>query len=198
MTIKQVILNVLLLVFVLSGGAYGEPNKWEIDKAHSSIYFEVKHIYADTRGLFDDFSGHILFDSENMQAGSVAFEVKVDSIDTNIPKRDTHLRSNDFFDAKQYPLMTFKSTGITAVSDTEYLLEGDLTVKDVTKQVKVPFTFLGMQDNPLRKGTLVAGFEADFTIDRLAYHVGSGKFYEMGAIGKDVRIIIALEVVRPK
>ena len=198
MNTKRIIFTVVISLFVLSGLGYADPQKWEIDKAHSAIYFEVKHIYAGTRGLFEDFSGHILFDPENKQAGSVEFEVKVDSINTHITQRDNHLRSDDFFDAKQYPLMTFKSKRVKPVSDNNYVLEGDLTVKDVTQSVEIPFTYMGMQDNPLRKGTWVAGFEAPFTIDRLSFNVGSGKYYNMGVLGKDVRIVIALEVLKDK
>jgi polyisoprenoid-binding protein YceI len=189
---------VAVAVFLCTGQVFAEPQKWDIDRAHSNIYFDVQHIYSTTRGVFDDFSGLVLFDPENREAGRVEFTVKVNSINTGINKRDDHLRSGDFFDAGKFPLMTFKSTGVTRVSDEKYLLEGDLTVKDVTKRVSIPFVYLGVKENPVRAGSRVAGFEADFTIDRLEYHVGSGKFYEMGVVGKDVRILVTLEVIRDK
>jgi polyisoprenoid-binding protein YceI len=84
------------------------------------------------------------------------------------------------------------------VDGNRFELEGKLTVKDVTKKVVVPFTYYGMKENPLKPKQLVAGFEAKFTIDRLQYHVGPGKYYEMGVIGKDVDVTISLEVLRDK
>jgi polyisoprenoid-binding protein YceI len=192
------ILFVVFSVLLSSGVVSAEPQKWDLDSAHSHIYFDIKHIYSTVRGGFEDFSGLVLFDPENKEAGHVEFEVKVDSVNTGITKRDDHLRSGDFFDTGNYPLMTFKSTSVKRVSEDKYLLEGDLTVKDVTKKVSIPFTFLGMRESPIRAGSYVAGFEAEFTIDRLEYHVGTGKFYEMGVIGKDVRIVVSLEVMKDK
>ncbi|MBU4316418.1 MAG: YceI family protein [Proteobacteria bacterium] len=193
--------RILLLVIsglLFSSLAFAEPQKWDMDKAHSSIYFDIKHIYATVRGGFTDFSGLVVFDPENKETGSVEFEVKVDSVNTGINKRDDHLRSEDFFDIGKYPLMSFKSTGVKRLSDDQYALEGDLTLKDVTKKVSIPFAFLGLRENPLRAGSYVAGFEADFTLDRLEYHVGTGKFYDMGVLGKDVRIVVSLEVMKDK
>jgi polyisoprenoid-binding protein YceI len=201
MQTMKAIRRILLAVFSMllcSGLSFAEPQQWDIDRAHSNIYFDIKHIYSTVRGGFEDFSGQVFFDPENKETGRVAFEVKVNSINTSINKRDDHLRSGDFFDAGKFPLMSFKSTGIKRVSDDKYLLEGDLTVKDVTKKVTIPFAFLGMRENPLRTGSRVAGFEADFTIDRLEYHVGTGKFYEMGVVGKDVRVVVSLEVIKDK
>jgi polyisoprenoid-binding protein YceI len=189
---------VVIAVFFCAGQAFAEPRTWDIDRAHSNIYFDIKHIYSTTRGYFEDFTGVVHFDPEQPEAGKVDFTVKVNSINTGINKRDDHLRSGDFFDAGKYPTMAFKSTGVTKVGDGKYLLEGDLTVKDVTKKVSIPFAYLGVKENPVRIGSRVAGFEADFTIDRLEYHVGSGKFYEMGVVGKDVRIVVTLEVTLDK
>ena len=128
----------------------------------------------------------------------MALEVRVRSINTNHGKRDGHLLSDEFFDARNYPLMTFRSTGIEHVEGDAYTLEGMLTVKDVSKRVKVPFKFFGVKQNPFNPKEEVAGFEARMTIDRLAYHVGNGKFYKMGVVGKEVNILISLEVIRKK
>lgn len=194
----QISFMVLLLVFSLAGIAYGEAQKWEIDKNHSSIYFDVRHTHVTVRGLFNDFKGDILFDPDDKDVSRVDFEVDVASIDTNIVKRDNHLRSADFFDTAEYPVMTFKSTDIKHVTDNQYTVEGELTIKDVTKTVQVPFTYFGIRDNPLKKGEQVAGFEGEFTINRLDYNVGDGKFAEMGVIGEEVSIVVALEVLKDK
>jgi len=194
----QIPVIVLLVVVLLAGFAYGEAQQWKVDKNHSSIYFDVRHTYVTVRGLFDGFRGNILFDPENKDASRVDFEVDTASIDTNIVKRDNHLRSADFFNVSEYPLMTFKSTAIEHVSDNQYIVEGELTIKDVTQTVQVPFTYFGIRENPLKKGQQVAGFEGEFTINRLDYNVGNGKFAEMGVIGEEVSIVVALEVLKDK
>ena len=195
---KLQIITVFVMIFLCVGTALGESQKWGIDKNHSSIYFDVRHTYVTVRGLFDDFSGTVMFDPQNKDASRVNFEVKVASINTNIAERDKHLRSADFFDASKYPEMTFKSTNIKHIEDNQYVVEGNLTVKDVTKQVAIPFTYFGVRENPLKKGQRVAGFEAEFTINRLDYNVGTGKFAEMGVIGEEVSIVVALEVLNDK
>lgn len=186
---------ILFSVFIWSGSAQAVAEKWEIDKGHSSIYFDVRHTYATVRGLFDDFSGTLMLDPDDPAASSVEFEVKVNSINTNITKRDNHLKADDFFAVKKFPVMTFKSTGVKQVKASQYLVTGNLTIKDITKKIDVPFTYYGMKENPLKKGQMVAGFEADFTINRLDYKVGTGQFADMGAIGKDVRIVVTLEAL---
>jgi len=196
---KKLFLSAIIMwSFIWPGLSFAKTETWEIDKAHASIYFDVKHIYSTVRGLFNEFSGSIVLDTENNEKSQVDFEVKVDSINTNITKRDDHLRSNDFFAAGKYPLMTFKSTKVKHVKDNQYILSGNLIIKGISKEVEVPFTYLGMRENPLKKGSMVAGFDAEFTINPLDYGVGDGKFYEMGVIGKDVHILISLEVSRDK
>jgi polyisoprenoid-binding protein YceI len=192
------ILAIILCVFVWSNLALAKAEKWEIDKVHSNVYFDVRHIYATVHGLFNDFSGTLILDPDNRDVSSVEFEVKVDSINTNITKRDNHLRSDEFFAAKKFPVMTFKSTGVKLVEGNKHIIEGNLTIRGITKKIDIPFTYYGMKENPLKKGKIVAGFEADFTINRLDYKVGAGQFADMGVIGKDVRIIITLEVLKDK
>jgi polyisoprenoid-binding protein YceI len=150
------------------------------------------------RGQFEDYAGTFLFDPANLAQSKFDIDVKVKSVNTNNRKRDNHLRSDDFLSAGEYPVMTFRSTRIQALEGRRYSVEGKLTIKDVTKDVVVPFVFYGIKDNPFDKEQAVAGFEASFTIDRLEYHVGSGKFYEMGVVGKDVTITVSLEMIRKK
>jgi polyisoprenoid-binding protein YceI len=174
------------------------PVEWNIDKAHSNFYFDIRHIFSTIRGSFDSYTGKILIDSEKPEASSVAFDIEVKSVNTGINQRDNHLRTNDFFDAGKYPLMKFKSTSVKKVDEKNYIMTGDFTIKDVTKKIEVPFTYLGVKDNPSKQGELVAGFDALFTIDRLAYNVGDGRFYKMGLIDKDVKIFISLELTKKK
>ena len=94
--------------------------------------------------------------------------------------------------------MSFKSTAVKHVKDNQYLVEGKMTVKDVSETVSVPFKLLGVTVNPFDDKSEVAGFEARMTIDRLAYQVGGGKFADMGVVGKEVDVLITLEVTRKK
>jgi polyisoprenoid-binding protein YceI len=122
----------------------------------------------------------------------------VKSINTNNGKRDGHLQSKDFFDAKKYPEMTFTSQSITHRQGNAYAVTGTMKIKDVSKPVELPFTFFGTQQNPFNAKQEVAGFEAHLTIDRLEYGVGNGKFFEMGVVGKDVDVLLSLEATRNK
>jgi polyisoprenoid-binding protein YceI len=187
----------LLFLFVLGPiQAFGQ--QWNLDPAHTNFFFEVKHTYAAVRGQFTEFSGNVYFDPENPGKGRFDFVIKVDSIDTKIGKRDTHLRSPDFFNAKKFPEIIFKSSKVTKAGDNKFIVAGKLTIKDVTKDLVLEFDYLGQKDNPLKPGQLVAGLDALLTIDRLAYNVGAGKFYKMGVVGKDVDILVTLELLRDK
>ena len=186
----------VLIGLLIANFSHAEVEKWEIDKAHSSIYFDVRHTYATVRGQFEDFSGTLKFDPDNMAVSSVKFEVKTKSINTGIPNRDNHLRSEEFFAVNQYPTMTFQSTGVKQKEGNQYTLLGDLTIKGKTNEVAIAFTYFGMRENPLKKGQMIAGFETRFSIDRLEYKVGPGKYVEMGVIGRNVDILISLEVFK--
>ena len=190
------IFAVIFSMLLITDFALGEVEKWEIDKAHSNIYFDVRHTYVTVRGNFKDFSGSLQFDPDNLAVSSVSFQVNTKSIDTGIPNRDNHLRSEEFFAVNKYPVMTFESVGVKQKKGNQYILEGNLTIKGKTHKVAVPFTYFGTRENPLKKGQMVAGFETRFSIDRLKYEVGPGKFFEMGVIGRNVDILIALEVLK--
>ena len=190
------IFAVVFSMLLINDFALGEVEKWEIDKAHSNIYFDVRHTYVTVRGKFKDFSGSLQFDPENLTVSSVSFQVNTKSINTGVPNRDNHLRSEEFFAVNKYPAMTFQSIGVKQKEGNQYTLEGNLTIKGKTSKVAVPFTYFGTRENPLKKGQMVAGFETRFSIDRLEYQVGPGKFFEMGVIGRNVDILITLEVLK--
>ena len=189
------IITVMAISFTVSDAA-AELQKWDIDKGHSNVYFDVRHTYAMVRGKFEDYSGSVQFDADNMEMGNISLEVRTKSVNTGIANRDNHLRADEFFGVKKYPTMTFVSSGVKQKEGEQYLVEGDLTIKGKTRKVAMPFTFFGSRENPLKKGQQVAGFEARFSINRLDYGVGPGKYVEMGTIGNQVDILVTLEVVR--
>jgi polyisoprenoid-binding protein YceI len=188
----------LILSLLLLGQTHVMAHEWKIDSNHSGILFDIKHIYSTVRGHFSDFSGDVFFDPDNLGKSKFDFVVKVDSINTNNGKRDTHLRSDDFFAASKYPVMTFKSSRVSHAGGNKYVLEGKMTIKGVTKNMVLEFIYWGQKENPFKKNEVVAGFDTRFNINRLDFQVGDGKFYKMGVVGKDVDVLISLEVVRKK
>jgi len=188
----------LLLFFLVSMPFQATAQQWQIDTVHTNFYFDVKHTFATVRGQFTDFSGDIFFDPEKLGKSRFDFVIKVDSVDTRVGKRDTHLRSPDFFNAAKFPLITFKSSKVSQGEDNRYLVEGTLTIKDVAKDITMEFIYHGQKDNPLKPGEIVAGLDSRLTIDRLEYQVGDGKFYKMGVVGKEVDILLTLELLREK
>lgn len=191
---------ILLLVALGVGGhtAAAAARGWELDRAHSGFYFRVGHIFSKVQGHFNDFSGEIQFDPNNLASSSFSFTMKVSSIDTNIAKRDKHLQSSDFFDAGKYPLITFESTSVKSVGDNAYEVAGKFTVKGEAYDLVLPLTMAGVQAHPAVKGKEVIGFNGELTIDRLAYKVGNGKFADMGVVSQDVDIFVTLEALSNK
>jgi len=193
---KRIILIVLSLI--LLGQAQLMAHEWKVDPVHTGILFEIKHVYSIVRGHFSNFTGDVFFDPDNLEKSRFDFVVKVGSINTNTGKRDNHLRSNDFFAASKYSTMMFKSSRVSHTNGNKYILEGKMTIKDVTKDMVLEFIYWGQKENPFKKNQMVAGFDTRFKINRLDFHVGDGKFYKMGVVGKDVDILITLEVLRDK
>ncbi len=186
-----------LLLFVIGMPLQVMAQQWEVDPVHTNFYFDVKHnTFSTVRGQFMDFTGDVFFDPENPGQSRFDFVIQVDSIDTKVGKRDTHLRSPDFFDVARYPTITFKTTKVSKAADNIFIVEGQLTIKDVTRDLALEFVYHGQRENPLKKDETVAGLDTDLTIDRLEYHVGDGKFYEMGVVDKYINILFTMELLR--
>ena len=185
----------ILLLFSLTSAL---ARSWEIDKAHTNFYFTVDHIFSKVRGVFNEYTGEIVFDPDNLAGSRFYFEIKVDSINTNIAKRDKHLQSPDFFDAGQFPLLTFESKTITDKGEGRYDVAGVFTVKGVSYDLVLPLQLAGVKEHPAVRGKDVAGFNGTLTIDRLAYKIGTGKFYDLGVVGKNVDILVTIEALSEK
>lgn len=195
---KKYILRVVVLLgaaFIFVPSVMAEVKAWELDKAHSNFYFSVDHIYSKVNGHFNDFSTEVKFDPANLAGSSFSFKIATASIDTNIAKRDKHLQSEDFFNAGKYPSMTFESVEITDAGNNVYEVKGKFTVKGKVYDLVLPLTLAGVKAHPAVKGKNVAGFNGTLKIDRLAYGIGNGKFYNMGVVGKDVDILVSLELL---
>lgn len=188
-----------VVVALLAAPALAEPAaEWTIDRAHSEIAFSVRHIFTPVRGTFDRFHGTLRFDPENLEGSRVDVEIEIPSVNTRNGRRDAHLITPDFFDAERFPTMHFVGDTFVAQGENRYLIAGRLTIRDVTRNVALPFTLLGVRDHPMKPGHLVAGATARMTVSRTEYGVGSGSFAETAVVGDEVEIEIRLEASRPK
>lgn len=190
------VLFTTLMLFMFVGQLQAAAPAWVLDKAHSNIYFSVDHIFSKVNGHFKEFETDIKFDPKDLSSSQFFFEITTSSIDTYLAKRDKHLQSADFFDASQYPTITFKSDKVLDKGNQQYDIVGKLTVKDKVYDLTLPLTLAGVKDHPAMKGKLVTGFNGKIILDRLAYNIGGGKFYEMGVVGKDVAVMVSLELTK--
>ena len=162
---------------------------YKIDGAHSSANFAVRHMGISTvRGRFTEVSGTILFDEAAPEKSSVTAVIRSSSVTTDNATRDKHLNTPDFFDTAKYPEIRFQSTSVRKVGDDKYVATGNLTMRDVTKQVELPFT---LAQGKGMKGEPRLGAEGELTINRFDYHVA----YDptgMG-VGKEVKIDVSVE-----
>lgn len=135
---------------------------WNIDPGHSEVTFVIRHLMTKVRGTFTDFTGSVQIAEELAQSTATA-EIKVASIDTRNPDRDAHVRTSDVLDVEKFPTMTFATKGVRA-EDGEYLLDGELTIKDVTRPITLTVEYNGVGEDPW--GGTRAGFSAAATINR--------------------------------
>jgi polyisoprenoid-binding protein YceI len=165
------------------------------DPAHSQVGFEVRHFLTGVPGRFADFTFTIVKDDANPANSSVELVIQAASIDTGIEKRDNHLRSDDFLAVEKHPQITFKSTAVEKVSDSEYKVTGPLTIRGVSKVITVPVSFAGELKDPW--GSTRAGFAAETKVDRREFGVTWNKALDGGGfmLGDEVEIEIAVEAV---
>jgi polyisoprenoid-binding protein YceI len=169
---------------------------WQIDPSHSGVSFTVRHMFTKVRGRFTSFSGTIETKGNDFTNGKVTVEIDADSIDTNDQQRDGHLRTNDFFGAGDHPKLTFISTSITPRGGNEFLVEGNLTIRGVTRPVTLNAEFEGAGQTPF--GTEAASWTATTQIDRKDFDLTWNAPLEAGGflVGDDVKIEIDIEAVR--
>jgi polyisoprenoid-binding protein YceI len=166
---------------------------FQIDKAHSEVHFQVRHLITRVRGRFSDFGGTIEFDQAEPVNSKVDVTIQAASIDTGEPNRDTHLRSDDFFAAETFPTLAFTSTKITPRGHDTYDVEGNLTVHGVTRAIVLPVTHLGTAKDPW--GNEKLAFEAETTINRKDYGLNWNAALETGGflVGDEVRVTVSVQ-----
>lgn len=168
---KTVIAGLILLSSISLGHTLeAAPKKLTLDAAHSSINFSIKHLaISKVKGSFRSFTTDVVWDRDATANSSLSGEIIVESIDTGNEKRDSHLKSGDFFNLKDYPSITYKSKHITKVSDTMYTVVGEFTMKDVTKTISFPLEIVGEATGP--SGHNRIAMEAELSLNRFDYNV---------------------------
>jgi polyisoprenoid-binding protein YceI len=171
------------------------PGKYELDQAHTAVEFVARHILTKVRGRFTDFSGWIDV-ADPIEESSVHVEVKTASIQTNTEQRDEHLKSDDFLNVEQWPVMTFRSTAVRHTGGVGFELDGDLTIRDQTRPVTLVGEYLGTETNPYGKTILAA--TARTTLEREDWNVSWNMLLETGGflVSKTVDLEIEVEAIR--
>jgi len=174
----------------------GDPSSWSIDASHSSISFKVRHLgISNVRGEFRAYDAKIMMEGTDLSTLSVNATIQTESVDTGNERRDGHLRSDDFFGAEEFPMITFVSTGVSEVDGDKFHLMGDLTIRDVTQSVVLEGEFLG---TAMMRDTERAGFEAITTVNRKEFNLSWDQLTEAGGliVGHDVEISLELELIK--
>lgn len=192
----------ILLVLLLSTVAASVPATaadYNVDVAHSTVGFEVKHMaISKTRGTFDDYTATFSFEPGKPDSWSCEAVIQATSVNTNNQKRDDHLRGEDFFNVTEFPTLSFKSTGIKMEDDEEGTMTGDLTIHGVTKSVEFEIELLGTVTDPW--GNERAGFSASAKIDRKEFGLTYNSVMEAGGlmVGDTVKITLEIEGIKNK
>ncbi|MBV8143152.1 MAG: polyisoprenoid-binding protein [Verrucomicrobia bacterium] len=164
-----------------------------IDKAHSSIGFQVRHLFSNVPGKFDAYTGTITYDEASPDQSSVEVNIKTASVDTGVKMRDDDLRSPNFFDAAKYPEITFKSKSVKASGQNTFDVTGDLTMHGVTKEIVLKAELIG-KGAGMKPGSIVSGWEATAAVKRSDFGLAWNKVIEgTQVVGEDVKIELHVE-----
>ncbi len=170
---------------------------WKIDPTHSEVQFKVKHLVISTvTGSFGSFDGQIETDGEDFENANATFTADIDSISTNNEDRDQHLKSDDFFNAEEYPQLTFESKNFEKTGDGKYKVTGDLTIRDITKEIELDVVHGGTVGDPY--GQTKAGFEVTGTINRKEFGLTWNAVTEAGnvVVGDKIKLQLNVQFVQ--
>ena len=193
---KNRILNISQSIFVIgllvifSSLAYAAET-YKLDPAHTSIIFRVKHLgVAYVFGRFNGPTGSFVFDESAPSKCAIEMQAETKNVDTAVEKRDTHLKSPDFFNAGEYPLVSFKSKSVKKLSENTYEVSGDLALLGKTRPITVKANATGAGKDPW--GNFRRGFETSFSIKRSDF----GMNFMMGGVSDEVNLTVSLEGIR--
>lgn len=166
---------------------------WNLDPSHTRLGFSARHAMVTTvRGSFTDVSGVLTLDGDDPTKSHADVTVQTSSVDTGTPDRDVHLRGADFFDVEKWPTLTFTSTSARASGDDEYVLAGDLTIRDVTRPVELAISYLGSSTDPF--GNARTGFEGSTEISRKDFGLVWNAVLETGGLLVSDKVKISFDV----
>jgi len=180
------------LAALMAMPAVAGTTTWNLDPFHTNAQFLVKHLGISTvQGDFTKLSGSVALDDQDITKSTINVTIDVSSVDTRVSRRDDDLKSPNFFDAAKYPTITFQSTKITKAGDGKLTVTGNLTIKDVTKEVTLDVT--GPTNPITAMGGQRRGFSATTKINRQDFHVAA----DPGMVGDDITILIDGEMTLP-
>jgi polyisoprenoid-binding protein YceI len=187
--------NIVALLFAAAlSNSQAAVATYKVDPVHSYVVMKILHGgVSNNYGTFGDIAGVVKFDDADPTKSSVEFTIKADTINTNNAKRDQHLKSPDFLNAKQFPVITFKSTAVKKLDDKNYEITGDLALRGTTKSLTTKFNIIGFGKN--YEGVDTAGGETVFTIKRSEF---GSTYGNNGGVGDDVTVTVAVEGVKEK
>jgi polyisoprenoid-binding protein YceI len=197
---KRSNINLILIFCITIITANAQNTKWNVDALHSKVGFSVAHMMvSETEGTFDKYQATLYADAEDFSDLKVDFSIEAASISTRNERRDKHLRADDFFYTEKFPTITFKSTSVEKQEDNTLLITGNLTIRDVTKEV----AFKGEYKGTIAKdafGLKRAGLVISATINRQDYGVAYNGNLEVGGmmLGNDVDILCKLSITKDK
>ncbi|HVC40155.1 MAG TPA: YceI family protein [Candidatus Dormibacteraeota bacterium] len=167
---------------------------WKVDNAHTSLEFSARHMMVSTvKGHFNEFVGEVDIDPEDLTRSWATAVIQAKSLDTREERRDTHLRSADFFDVEKFPEITYRSGKIERRGENRFRVAGELTIKGVTRPIELDVEFLGMGTSPY--GVKVAGFEASGTLSRKDFDLNWNVALETGGwlVGDEIKLRVDAE-----
>ena len=179
----------------IAGVELPPAGKYELDVAHTSAEFVARHMLTKVRGRFTDFSGWVEV-AERPEDSQVRVEIKTGSIQTNTEQRDEHLKSDDFLNVEKWPVMTFESTAIRHTGGAGFEIDGELTIRDVTRPITLTGEYLGTSTSPNAKTVLAASARA--TLAREDWNVSWNMVLESGGflVSKKVDLEIEVEAIK--
>ena len=184
-----------LFLLLISVNCYAQET-WIIDPVHSSVQFEVTHLaVSSVTGSFSSFSGTVTTKNNSFEGAEINAVINVPSITTNNMERDKHLKEDDFFNAKKYPQIQFKSSSFKKIGNGDYVIDGILTIRDVSKPIKLKTTFGGLVSI---EGQQKAGFSASGMVNRFDYGLRWDDVLDTGGlvVGEEVDIILKMELIK--
>ena len=190
-------IKLVVAIVLLTASVMVAQTKWIFDRAHTKIGFSVTHmVINEIEGYFKDFNGTVVTNSDNFINAKIKFTVNVNSINTDNSQRDKHLKSDDFFNAKKFPKMIFVSKSLKKIKGKKYKMKGDLTIRDITKEVELDVKFNGIIKDPW--GNVRAGFSLEGEINRFDFNLKWSKLLETGSliVGKNVTILAKIELIK--